>query len=62
MTREEALLYMRIGGVVKHPELPGKSLSIQEGRVRFLKDGLPYEYSFRTEEIFKDGWEVVERH
>ncbi|WAK45202.1 hypothetical protein vBKpPHS106_94 [Klebsiella phage VB_KpP_HS106] len=59
MTREEALLYMRIGGTVKHPKLPGKTLGIINGRVRVRQNGLGFEYSFRTEEIFKDGWKVV---
>lgn len=62
MTREEALLYMRIGGVVKHYNLPGKTLGYFNGRVRMIQNGLGYQYSFLNDSIYASGWEVVKGH
>lgn len=62
MTREEALLYMRIGGMVKHHNLPGKTLGIINGRVRVVQNGFGYEHSFRNNDIYATGWEKVKGH
>ena len=61
MTIEEALLYMRIGGRVKHPNLPGKTLGYFNGKVRVVQNGFGFAHSFMSNK-YATGWEKVKGH